>query len=101
MEGVNKKLGLLGGNYVDIFKGIPFAAPPKALEDPQRHPGWQGGSRWQGAALALCLGWWVGHVREDSLLHPGDYARCGSTRSVDAHTSESSSGRQVSEAGPP
>lgn len=43
MEGVNKKLGLFG-NYVDIFKGIPFAAAPKALENPQRHPGWQGAS---------------------------------------------------------
>nr|XP_003407452.1 bile salt-activated lipase [Loxodonta africana] len=41
VEGVNKNLGLFGG-YVDIFKGIPFAAPPKALENPQRHPGWQG-----------------------------------------------------------
>lgn len=43
MEGVNKKLGLFG-NYVDIFKGIPYAAAPKPLENPQRHPGWQGGS---------------------------------------------------------
>ncbi|XP_070286472.1 bile salt-activated lipase-like [Myotis yumanensis] len=42
VEGINKKLGLFGGNSVDIFKGIPFAAPPKALENPQRHPGWQG-----------------------------------------------------------
>ncbi|XP_036276299.2 bile salt-activated lipase-like [Pipistrellus kuhlii] len=44
VEGVNKKLGLLGigGRSVDIFKGIPFAAPPQALENPQRHPGWQG-----------------------------------------------------------
>ncbi|XP_004613488.2 bile salt-activated lipase [Sorex araneus] len=41
VEGVNKKLGLFG-DYVDIFKGIPFAAPPKALEKPQPHPGWQG-----------------------------------------------------------
>ncbi|KAM7092315.1 bile salt-activated lipase [Molossus nigricans] len=41
VEGVNKKLGLFG-NYVDIFKGIPFAAPPKPLENPQPHPGWQG-----------------------------------------------------------
>ncbi|ELK07322.1 Bile salt-activated lipase [Pteropus alecto] len=41
VEGVNKKLGLFG-DYVDIFKGIPFAAPPKTLENPQRHPGWQG-----------------------------------------------------------
>ncbi|XP_077003579.1 bile salt-activated lipase [Tamandua tetradactyla] len=41
VEGINKKLGLFG-DYVDIFKGIPFAAPPKVLENPQRHPGWQG-----------------------------------------------------------
>ncbi|XP_045702291.1 bile salt-activated lipase-like [Phyllostomus hastatus] len=41
VEGVNKKLGLFG-SYVDIFKGIPFAAAPKPLENPQRHPGWQG-----------------------------------------------------------
>uniref|UniRef100_G3VZE3 Carboxylic ester hydrolase n=1 Tax=Sarcophilus harrisii TaxID=9305 RepID=G3VZE3_SARHA len=41
VEGVNKKLGLLGDS-VDIFRGIPFAAPPKALEIPKRHPGWQG-----------------------------------------------------------
>ncbi|ELK30016.1 PREDICTED: bile salt-activated lipase isoform X3 [Myotis davidii] len=44
VEGVNKKLGLfgIGGRSVDIFKGIPFAAPPKVLENPQPHPGWQG-----------------------------------------------------------
>ncbi|NXH45165.1 CEL lipase, partial [Dicaeum eximium] len=41
VEGENKKLGLFG-SYVDIFKGIPFAAPPKRLEDPQPHPGWDG-----------------------------------------------------------
>ncbi|NXO96454.1 CEL lipase, partial [Certhia brachydactyla] len=41
VEGENKKLGLFGG-YVDIFRGIPFAAPPKTLEDPQPHPGWDG-----------------------------------------------------------
>uniref|UniRef100_A0A8D2IWM7 Carboxylic ester hydrolase n=1 Tax=Varanus komodoensis TaxID=61221 RepID=A0A8D2IWM7_VARKO len=41
VEGVNKKLGLFG-DYVDIFKGIPFAAPTKTLEDPQPHPGWPG-----------------------------------------------------------
>ncbi|KAL4825675.1 hypothetical protein H8958_007643 [Nasalis larvatus] len=41
VEGVNKKVGLLGDS-VDIFKGIPFAAPTKALENPQPHPGWQG-----------------------------------------------------------
>ncbi|XP_070286474.1 bile salt-activated lipase-like [Myotis yumanensis] len=44
VEGVNKKLGLfgIGGRSVDIFKGIPFAAPPKVLENPEPHPGWQG-----------------------------------------------------------
>ncbi|XP_057894024.1 bile salt-activated lipase-like [Melospiza georgiana] len=41
VEGESKKLGLFGG-YVDIFRGIPFAAPPKTLEDPQPHPGWDG-----------------------------------------------------------
>nr|P07882.2 RecName: Full=Bile salt-activated lipase; Short=BAL; AltName: Full=Bile salt-stimulated lipase; Short=BSSL; AltName: Full=Carboxyl ester lipase; AltName: Full=Cholesterol esterase; AltName: Full=Pancreatic lysophospholipase; AltName: Full=Sterol esterase; Flags: Precursor [Rattus norvegicus]CAA34189.1 cholesterol esterase preprotein (AA -20 to 592) [Rattus norvegicus] len=41
VEGVNKKLSLLGGDSVDIFKGIPFATA-KTLENPQRHPGWQG-----------------------------------------------------------
>ncbi|XP_043843128.1 bile salt-activated lipase-like [Dromiciops gliroides] len=41
IEGVNKELGFLGDS-IDIFKGIPFAAPPKTLEIPQRHPGWQG-----------------------------------------------------------
>ncbi|XP_066057512.1 bile salt-activated lipase-like isoform X3 [Chamaea fasciata] len=41
VEGENKKLGLFEG-YVDIFRGIPFAAPPKRLEDPQPHPGWDG-----------------------------------------------------------
>ncbi|XP_058380384.1 bile salt-activated lipase [Diceros bicornis minor] len=41
VEGVNKKLGLFG-DYVDIFKGIPFAAPTKTLENPQEHPGWKG-----------------------------------------------------------
>ncbi|XP_043325900.1 bile salt-activated lipase [Cervus canadensis] len=41
VEGVNKKLSLFGDS-VDIFKGIPFAAAPKALEKAERHPGWQG-----------------------------------------------------------
>ncbi|NWZ99898.1 CEL lipase, partial [Nesospiza acunhae] len=41
VEGESKKLGLFGG-YIDIFRGIPFAAPPKTLEDPQPHPGWDG-----------------------------------------------------------
>ncbi|XP_009894503.2 bile salt-activated lipase [Dryobates pubescens] len=41
VEGENKKLGLFKGS-VDIFRGIPFAAPTKTLEDPQPHPGWEG-----------------------------------------------------------
>ncbi|NWR45429.1 CEL lipase, partial [Regulus satrapa] len=41
VEGENKKLGLFRGS-VDIFRGIPFAAPTKTLEDPQPHPGWDG-----------------------------------------------------------
>ncbi|KAM6431190.1 bile salt-activated lipase [Liasis olivaceus] len=41
VEGVNKKLSLFG-DYMDIFKGIPFAAPTKTFEDPQPHPGWPG-----------------------------------------------------------
>ncbi|EHA98727.1 Bile salt-activated lipase [Heterocephalus glaber] len=41
VEGVNKKLSLLGGDSVDVFKGIPFATA-KTLENPQHHPGWQG-----------------------------------------------------------
>ncbi|XP_061208329.1 bile salt-activated lipase [Neopsephotus bourkii] len=41
VEGENKRRGLFG-DYVDIFRGIPFAAPPKTLEDPKPHPGWDG-----------------------------------------------------------
>ncbi|XP_042537034.1 bile salt-activated lipase [Dipodomys spectabilis] len=41
VEGVNKKLSLLGGDSVDIFKGIPYATA-ETLENPRRHPGWQG-----------------------------------------------------------
>ncbi|XP_020837662.1 bile salt-activated lipase [Phascolarctos cinereus] len=41
VEGVSKKLSLFGGS-VDIFKGIPYAAAPKTLEIPERHPGWEG-----------------------------------------------------------
>ncbi|XP_010210758.1 PREDICTED: bile salt-activated lipase [Tinamus guttatus] len=41
VEGENKRRGLFG-SYVDIFRGIPFAAPPEILEDPQPHPGWEG-----------------------------------------------------------
>ncbi|NP_001013015.1 bile salt-activated lipase precursor [Gallus gallus] len=41
VEGESKRRGLFG-SYVDIFRGIPFAAPPKALQDPQPHPGWDG-----------------------------------------------------------
>ncbi|XP_067397994.1 bile salt-activated lipase [Emydura macquarii macquarii] len=41
VEGVNERLGLFG-DYIDIFRGIPFAAPTKSFEDPQPHPGWDG-----------------------------------------------------------
>ncbi|XP_072209203.1 bile salt-activated lipase [Excalfactoria chinensis] len=41
VEGESKRRGLFG-SYVDIFRGIPFAAPPKTLQDPQPHPGWEG-----------------------------------------------------------
>ncbi|NWU65083.1 CEL lipase, partial [Pterocles burchelli] len=41
VEGESKKLGLFGG-YVDIFRGIPFAARPRTLQDPEPHPGWDG-----------------------------------------------------------
>lgn len=62
MEGVNKKLGVLGGDSVDVFKGIPFATA-KTLENPERHPGWQGGcwalgaGRWALGAGCWALGW--------------------------------------------
>lgn len=57
MEGVNKKLSLLGGDSVDIFKGIPFATA-KTLENPQRHPGWQG-ECWVLNARCWVLGSWL------------------------------------------
>lgn len=44
VEGVNKRLGLFG-DFIDIFKGIPFGAPTKILENPQPHPGWPGKTR--------------------------------------------------------
>lgn len=55
VEGINKQLGLFG-DYVDIFKGIPFATPTKALENPQPHPGWEGRWVWAGAGQASRLG---------------------------------------------
>ncbi|XP_069841960.1 bile salt-activated lipase-like [Dendropsophus ebraccatus] len=42
VEGTSKKIGLISPSYVDIFKGIPFAAPPGILEKPERHLGWSG-----------------------------------------------------------
>ncbi|KAM5299482.1 bile salt-activated lipase [Ctenodactylus gundi] len=41
VEGVNKRLSLLGGDSVDIFRGIPFATA-RTLENPERYPRWQG-----------------------------------------------------------
>ncbi|XP_043913836.1 bile salt-activated lipase-like [Protopterus annectens] len=40
VEGKHKSLGLF--HSIDIFKGIPFAAPPGIFEDPKAHPGWSG-----------------------------------------------------------
>ncbi|XP_044125007.1 bile salt-activated lipase-like [Bufo gargarizans] len=42
VEGTNKKIGLISSTYLDVFKGIPFAAPPRNLEKAERHPGWSG-----------------------------------------------------------
>ncbi|XP_073456656.1 bile salt-activated lipase-like [Aquarana catesbeiana] len=42
VEGSTKKIGILNPVYLDIFKGIPFAAPTKVLEKPEKHPGWSG-----------------------------------------------------------
>ncbi|XP_056396114.1 bile salt-activated lipase-like [Hyla sarda] len=42
VEGSSKRSGLISPSFVDIFQGIPFAAPPRILEKPQRHPGWSG-----------------------------------------------------------
>ncbi|XP_056396113.1 bile salt-activated lipase-like, partial [Hyla sarda] len=42
VEGTNKKIGIISPDYIDIFKGIPFAAPTKVLEKPEKHPGWTG-----------------------------------------------------------
>ncbi|XP_038637733.1 bile salt-activated lipase-like [Scyliorhinus canicula] len=38
VEGTNKRDGFFAS--VDIFKGIPFAAPPKRFEKAGTHPGW-------------------------------------------------------------
>ncbi|KAJ8286298.1 hypothetical protein GJAV_G00036860 [Gymnothorax javanicus] len=40
VEGKNHRLGF--NRYMDVFKGIPFAAPPQRFEKPQPHPGWNG-----------------------------------------------------------
>ncbi|OCT67110.1 hypothetical protein XELAEV_18038392mg [Xenopus laevis] len=42
VEGTSKKIGILFPDYIDVFKGIPFAAPPKAFEKAEQHPGWSG-----------------------------------------------------------
>ncbi|XP_075690660.1 bile salt-activated lipase-like [Rhinoderma darwinii] len=42
VEGSSKKIGLLSPSYLDIFKGIPFAAPPGILEKAGKHQGWSG-----------------------------------------------------------
>lgn len=40
VEGSSQNTGLF--RYVDVFKGIPFAAPPGRFQKPVRHPGWDG-----------------------------------------------------------
>ncbi|KAM3600368.1 uncharacterized protein V6R79_022172 [Siganus canaliculatus] len=40
VSGKNVKTGLF--RSVDVFKGIPFAAPPGKFEKPKAHPGWDG-----------------------------------------------------------
>ncbi|XP_063794569.1 bile salt-activated lipase-like [Pseudophryne corroboree] len=42
VEGTSKKIGIISPDYIDIFKGIPFGAPTKVLEKPEKHPGWSG-----------------------------------------------------------
>ncbi|KAM9324308.1 bile salt-activated lipase [Gastrophryne carolinensis] len=42
VEGTSKKIGIINPDYIDIFKGIPFGAPTKILEKPEKHPGWSG-----------------------------------------------------------
>ncbi|XP_040298236.1 bile salt-activated lipase-like [Bufo bufo] len=42
VEGTSKKIGIISADYIDIFKGIPFGAPTKILEKPEKHPGWSG-----------------------------------------------------------
>ncbi|KAM4695906.1 general transcription factor 3C polypeptide 5 isoform 1-T1 [Rhinophrynus dorsalis] len=42
VEGTSKKIGVVFADYIDIFKGIPFAAPPKIFEKAEKHPGWSG-----------------------------------------------------------
>ncbi|XP_073680825.1 bile salt-activated lipase-like [Garra rufa] len=40
VQGRSHSVGLL--RYMDVFKGIPFAAPPGRLQKPVPHPGWDG-----------------------------------------------------------
>uniref|UniRef100_A0A3Q1HA58 Carboxylic ester hydrolase n=1 Tax=Anabas testudineus TaxID=64144 RepID=A0A3Q1HA58_ANATE len=50
VQGQNIRLG--SGRYMDIFKGIPYAARPGRFEKPKSHPGWDGGL--YSAAILLC-----------------------------------------------
>ncbi|XP_040929096.1 bile salt-activated lipase-like [Betta splendens] len=40
VEGKNHRVRL--GRYMDVFRGIPYAAPPRKFEKPVPHPGWDG-----------------------------------------------------------
>ncbi|XP_029024966.1 bile salt-activated lipase-like [Betta splendens] len=40
VQGKNVRLGI--GRHMDVFRGVPYAAPPGAFQKPTRHPGWDG-----------------------------------------------------------
>lgn len=72
MKGENKQLGLFG-SYVDIFRGIPFAAPTKTLQDPEPHPGWDGKIQLLNAyGLGFSLLVWYFHLSLFNLVHMGN-----------------------------
>ncbi|XP_062867322.1 bile salt-activated lipase-like [Trichomycterus rosablanca] len=56
VEGSNNGVGLF--RYMDVFKGIPFAAPPGRFKKPTPHPGWSGvlkAKKFQSRCLQLNL----------------------------------------------
>ncbi|XP_061117109.1 bile salt-activated lipase-like [Conger conger] len=56
VEGTNHRLGLFSS--IDVFKGVPFAAPPGRFEKPKPHPGWEGvlkATKYQNRCLQVTL----------------------------------------------